>query len=410
MTAAEKTPGVSDEQLSENYFTPLAFQSIVDPELRSFPNFEAVYGPYPKDGGNYTAYFQNNYTDPLSSDFAGEGIIITGTNNRTGFRQPFAPQDVIALYDGNCGSTCTVFSEYLKSYAGIQFISVGGRPQTGPMQAVGGVKGSQVFPFDTVIEGIWYELLWNTPQNPFRTSVNGTVWEYFNGEPVLRSSAGAVNGRNHYRIGDKTETPLHFVYEASDCRIWWTEEMLSDPTFLWSRVANIAFKERRGTQFNSKFCVQDSTGHATSISGGWKKGTLGPQDPPKNSFASAQGWKLGSGTGVTASAGNGTLNFTTTTSSGTLNITTTATGDDGEDRVVDLGDDDDSAPVALNGTIPTDGTDIEGNSVADTAAPTEEQELNSLMDACHGYKGDAWLVELVCGALDHLPGTKQRRR
>lgn len=397
MTAAEKTPDETDEDIAENLFTPLAFQTIVDPQLRNFPNFETVYGPFPKNGGNYTAYFQNNYTDPNSSDFAGEGIIITGTNDRTGFRQPFAPQDVVALYDGNCGSTCTVFSEYLKSYAGIQFISVGGRPQTGPMQAVGAVKGSQVFPFEEVIYTSWVQL-WNSDNNLFRNSVNGTIWEYFTGEPVARSSAGGVNGRNHYRIGDKTETPLHFVYEASDCRIWWTKEMLTDPTFLWSRVATIAFKERKGSQFNSKFCVKDSTGHPTSISGAWKKGTLGPQEPPKNAFAAAQGWKSGAGIrNVTVGVGVG--------SSGSLNVT----DDDSDDKSVDLDDDGNTSPLTLNGTAPTDGTDIEGNSVASTEEPTEEAELNSLVDACHDYKGDAWFVELICGALDHLPG-KQRKR
>lgn len=379
MTAAEKTPDETDEDLAENRYTPLAFQTIVDPSLRRYPNFEAFFGPFPKNGGNYTGYFQNNYTDPVSSDFLGQGIIITGTNDRKGFRQPFAPQDIIVLYDGHCGSTCTVFSEYLKSYAGLQFISVGGRPQTGPMQAIGGVKGSQIFPFATTINELWVQL-WHSTNNVFRNSVNGTIWEYFNGVPALRSSAGGVNGRNHYRIGDKTETPLHFVYEASDCRIWWTREMLSDPTFLWSRVANIAFKERKGTQFNSKYCVKDSTGHPTSISGGWQKGTLGPQDPPKNAPASTKGWQLGSVS---------------------LNITQ---GDSSGKSV----DDDDDSSVTLNGTTSSGGTDIEGNSVAD-ADTSEDAKLKSLTDACHGYKGDAWLVELVCGALDRLSAGKKQR-
>ena len=386
MTAAEKTPGTDDEALSERVYTPLAFQSIVDPNMRNYPNFEAFFGPFPKNGANYTGYFQNNYTDPSASDFEGDGIIITGTNDRKGFRQPFAPQDTIVLYDGYCGSTCAVFSEYLKNSAGIQFISVGGRPQTGPMQAVGAVKGSQLFQFTELIYQQWIPL-WRSTNNAFRNSINGTIWEYFTGDPVYRSTAGGVNGRNHYRIGDETETALQFVYEASDCRIWWTKEMLYDPTFLWNRVASIAFTERKGTQFNSKYCVKDSTGHPTSISGGWKKGTLGPQTPPKNAPATTKGWQLGS----------------------IISNVTDITGDsDGDSKSVDLDDDgDDNTSLNLNNTISSGtGTDIQGNAVEDTP----EAELNSLMNACHNYKGDAWLVELVCGALDHLPGKEKRKR
>ncbi|KIX01680.1 uncharacterized protein Z518_09406 [Rhinocladiella mackenziei CBS 650.93] len=354
ITDAEKT---SDEDLAENLYVPLAYQTVVDPDMRHYPDFQSFYGPYEVYGGKFSAFFQNNYTDPNSSDFAGQGIIITGTNNRTGFRQPFAPQDIVVLLDGLCASTCTVFSEYLKSYANVQFITVGGRPQTGPMQAVGGVKGVQVFPFDTTITPWWVDL-YQSPQNTLMDLANGSIWENFTYLPVLREfryAGGGVNGRNHFRIGDKTETPLQFVYEAADCRMWWTREMLYDPTFLWARVANMAFQERRGTQFNSKYCVKDSTGHPTSISGGWKKGTLGPQTPPKNANATVQGWKL-EGTPLGP------------TSSDQLNTTSTETG-----------------------------TVIENNALADTVA--DSPELTSFKEACTSYTGDAWLVKLMCGAL-----------
>jgi len=291
VTSAEKSSDQSDEDVAEVTYVPLAFQTIVDPDFRNFPDFYSVYGPFPAHGGNFSAFFQNNYTDINASDFEGEGIVITGTNNRTGFRQPFAAQDIVVLYDGYCASTCTVFSEYLKSYANVQFISIGGRPQTGPMQAVGGVKGVQVFPFDTLIAPIWVNLF-QSPQNWLAYESNGTIWDNFTYVPVVRESnmaGGGVNGRNHFRIDDESATPLQFVYEAADCRIWWTLEMLYDPTFLWERAATIAFQERSGTQFNSMYCVANSTGHPTSISGGWKPGTLGPQTTPMNANVTVQG-------------------------------------------------------------------------------------------------------------------------
>ncbi|EXJ74024.1 uncharacterized protein A1O5_02318 [Cladophialophora psammophila CBS 110553] len=291
-----KTSDVTDEQQDEHNYTPLAYQTVVSYQFYDFPDFETYYGPYPAYGGNFTAFFQNNYTDETSSDFEGTGIVITGTNNRTGYRQPFAAQDIIVLTDGFCASTCTVFSEYLKSYAGVQFIAVGGRPQTGPMQAVGGVKGSQIFEFPSL--AMWSDLFHN-PNNSYLDLANGTIWENFTYEPYLRTSGaasggagGGVNGRNHFRIGDQTNTPLQFVYEAADCRIWYTREMAYDPTFIWSRVATMAFQERKGTQFNSKYCIANSTGHPTSISGGWKGPWLGPQEPPANARATVSGWKL----------------------------------------------------------------------------------------------------------------------
>lgn len=359
ITAAEATPDTDDKDIAENTYVPLAFQTVVDPDLYAYSDFQAFYGPYPAHGGNFSAFFQNNYTDPNSSDFLGQGIIITGTNNRTGFRQPFAPQDIVVLYDGYCASTCTVFSEYLKSYANVQFIAVGGRPQTGPMQAVGGVKGVQIFPFLGTIAPSWVDLF-RSPENTLIDEANGTIWEDFTYEPVLRGAAspGGVNGRNQFRMDEKTATPLQFVYEAADCRIWWTREMLYDPTFLWNRVAAVAFKERRGTQFNSKYCIANSTGHPTSISGGWKRGTLGPQTTPQNANATLEGWNLEGNPLDPASPG----------------------------------------ALSMNVTQDSTGTVIENNAVTDSLA-VDGEELNSMKEACKGYTGDAWFVKLICGAL-----------
>lgn len=289
VTTAEKTREKDDEAYAERMYVPLAFQTIVDPEHRNFADFSSFYGPQELHGGNFTAFFQNNYTDPASSDYRGHDLVITGTNNRTGFRQPFAPQDIVVLTDGLCASTCAVFSELLKNYGRVQFIAVGGRPQSGPMQAIGGVKGAQTF--GTPVLEAWVDLF-RSPKNTLLDRANGTIWEDFTREPISRSRSVGVNGRNHFRIGDESQTPLQFAYEAADCRMWWTHEMLHDVTFLWARVATMAFGERRGTQFNSRYCVAESTGDPTSISGGWQSGTLGPQKPPQNARSTVDGWKL----------------------------------------------------------------------------------------------------------------------
>lgn len=369
-TAATQTAdGGEDELVSELTYMPLSYQSVVSDTLTDFSDFNSFYGPNEISGGNFSAFFQNNYTDASASDFEGAGIVITGTNNRTEFRQPFAPQDIVVLYDGYCASTCTVVSEYLKTLGGVQFVTVGGRPQPGPMQAVGGVKGTQVYEFLGNIDK--WVTLWESPENTLLDMANGTIWTNFTLEPILRSqaailgsgSAGGVNGRNHFRYGDESETPLQFVYEAADCRLWWTKEMLYDPVFLWERVASVAFNERKGTQFNSKYCVGGSTGHPTSISGGWRKGTLGPQTPPANASASVDGWKLTGrplGGGGDGDVGKG-LGSTTGT-----------------------------------GTSTTTGVKVENNAVTDAV---DNAALSSMKTACASYSGDKWLVKLVCNAL-----------
>jgi hypothetical protein len=379
VTAAERTVDSTDELQAENNNVPLAYQTVVTDNFTDFPDFQTFYGPNFMYGGMWSSFFQNNYTDPNSSDFAGTGIIITGTNNRTGYRQPYAAQDVIVLYDGYCGSTCTVFSEYLKAYANVQFIAIGGRPQTGPMQAIGGVKGTQVFPFDLIAS--WVDIF-DDPSNHYISVANGTMWENFTYEPLFRETGftgGSVNGRNHFRMDDETNTPLQFVYEAADCRMWWTREMLYDPVFLWNRVATMAFQERKGTQFNSKYCVANSTGHPTSISGGWKTG-LGPQTPPDNAKATVEGWKVASTPLQAAKPG------TSHVGSGSGSGSTTKLGDTG----------------GLTST-PGDGTGVvvENNAVADTTEnpPINSSDLAAFIQFCNGYTGDSWFVKVMCQAI-----------
>lgn len=116
-----------------------------------FASWNDFIGPVQLHGGNFTKMFQTNYSSVAQTDRNRSGIIISGTNNRTGFTQVFNTSDMIMLYDGYCGSTCTVFSELMKNLGGVQSIAVGGRPQLAAMQGVGGVKGSNIQEYSTLI-------------------------------------------------------------------------------------------------------------------------------------------------------------------------------------------------------------------------------------------------------------------
>lgn len=128
-----------DAQLAS---TPYNFRQDVFPDgSATYGSWSKVFGPVVTSHDNLTNVFQSNYSDPLWVDLEANGIIITGTGNRTGFAQPFAAKDIVILSDGFCASTCATFSEYMKTQVGVPTIAAGGRPKYGPMQGVGGVKG-----------------------------------------------------------------------------------------------------------------------------------------------------------------------------------------------------------------------------------------------------------------------------
>ena len=82
---------------------------------------------------------------------------------------------------------------------------------------------------------------------------------------TLLTRAGDGNSRiqiqDQLRKGDETHTPLQFVYEAADCRIFYTRETLLHPEALW-KAAWTANADRTK-------CVEGSTMQASSISGGY---------------------------------------------------------------------------------------------------------------------------------------------
>lgn len=251
-----------------------------------------------------------------------------------------------------CASSCSILVENLKNKFGLMSIAIGGRAQNGPMQTVGGVKGSRLFNGDFMKS--WPETY--SFEAAKDKSLVDPIFDSWSPAAAQRFQI-SVNGMNAYRFGDETDTPLHFIYEASDCRIWFTPEMIEDWTVLWNRVADIAFNNRNGNVMSSEYCVSGSTEDPTSISGGLKLGEIGPQKPPKAAFPRFSGWII-----------NGTT-------------------------IIDdmLPEHDAYGP----GTI--EGSPIDSSTAADS--PIDQAALQNFRDYCSGYSGDAWLLKLMCGAL-----------
>jgi hypothetical protein len=203
---------------------------------------------------------RRNLSDPLITENSG-GIYVSGYQNRSNITaQPFKTENIVVLYDGYCASTCTIFSEFMRQQAGVQTIALGGRPTTDIIQAVGGVKGTNSFPWTYILGSV---------ELPFQLQelhdadyyANETALGDYSDLPLLRATNYVVNARDGIREGDEDETPLHFVYEAADCRIYYTPEMVVDQEAVWKTVADTAFK-------GESHCV---AGEISSAPGSYKR-------------------------------------------------------------------------------------------------------------------------------------------
>ncbi|KAI4929662.1 uncharacterized protein J4E92_005327 [Alternaria infectoria] len=217
------------------------YRSDLDVNSENFESWQDKFGPgIEQKGDNFTNLFRWNLSDVLTPLNSG-GVYVHGYGPLSNYtKAPFAAEDIVVVTDGYCASTCTIFSELMRQRAGVKYISLGGRPREGITQAVGGVKGTNNYPWD-YIQSVAQFTIGNLSTPAEGAELNKTeLGDYFDDTPFIRSSNNAinVNFRDGIRDGDETETPLQFVYEPSDCRILYTKAMTVDVTAIWKAVAD----------------------------------------------------------------------------------------------------------------------------------------------------------------------------
>ncbi|KAK7530875.1 uncharacterized protein J3D65DRAFT_579007 [Phyllosticta citribraziliensis] len=214
------------------------------PEGQSFDSWAEKFGPHEFNGDQFSSLFRWNLSDVLTPINSG-GIQIQGYDGyRTNLTQPFATENVVVLTDGYCASTCTIFSRLMTDLAGVKYVAMGGRSTSGITQAIGGVKGTNDFGWDYIQELV--ALAYENANATQKTYYNTTSFADFNDQiPFLRAAndtAYNINFRDGIKIGDfEEQTPLQFVYEPADCRIYWTPDMTVDITAAWKAVADSAW-------------------------------------------------------------------------------------------------------------------------------------------------------------------------
>ena len=147
--------------------------------------------------------------------------------------------------------------EMMHHEAGVRTVVVGGRPETGPMQAPAGTRGA--LSYDSVSLDI---------DIGNAETINITTTSYLPDraeDQAVWISTASFNMRDQVRNGEST--PLQFVYEAANCRIFYTFNTIYNYTNLWQYAANAIWS-------NPGLCVQGSTGYATT--NGTASNTQGP--------------------------------------------------------------------------------------------------------------------------------------
>jgi hypothetical protein len=220
--------------------------------------------------------------------------------------QPYDAKDIIILSDGLCSSTCALFMEMMHHEAGVKTVVAGGYPMNGPMQAPAGTRGARSYGVtDNLDDNIAYAqyILQNNNdprQNfmPNRTEALDVYIEY-----------AGINLRDQVRNG--SDTPLQFLYEAANCRIFYTPKTFYNYTALWQYAADAIWTK-------PQLCVNGSTGYAST------DGTALPA--PTATKSSLQSSASAAAASATASLGAIIMSMFSASTSSTIDTSVSAKG------------------------------------------------------------------------------------
>jgi hypothetical protein len=121
---------------------------------------------------------------------------------------------------------------------GVKSIAMGGRPNTSPIQGIGGTKGANNYPYGSIQQLANVALgTGNSSQIESWTAVTA-----YTTLPMARSTDNSVNVRDNI-LRDNLEdgVPAQFVYEAADCRLFYEPSMITDVRAIWMKAADAAW-------------------------------------------------------------------------------------------------------------------------------------------------------------------------
>lgn len=151
---------------------------------------------------------------------------------------------------------------------GVRIATFGGRPQPGPMQSIGGIKGAQLLAMSSV--SIFIEtakqIVGNATAAGTPIFTEDELAQYNKSLPVAFEDlpfvvgANGINFRNAFAPGND-EVPTQYIYQAADCRLFYTAESIISPEKYWAAAANAVWG-------NAKCAFQTPSIDSPSTAGG----------------------------------------------------------------------------------------------------------------------------------------------
>lgn len=171
--------------------------------------------------------------------------------------------------------------------AGVRTITVGGRPQTGPMQTASGNRGAAVYTSNRLDFDI---------DNLKTLANNEAAYDSLpsRNDTGMFTQYASFNLRDQMRPNDSI--PVQFRYEASDCRLYYTPLNVYNMSRLWRDVATATWDD-------TTRCVPDSTTYS-------KRTNNAPKAPPKRTTSTP------APIGLSSDLGDSPLNLSLNTSIG----------------------------------------------------------------------------------------------
>jgi len=238
-----------DQLSADVWVAPVYLNAATGQNFTSWPEF---FGPHQDNGDFFTTPQRNNLSSIIFDENATgdndqlNGIVVFGYANRTSTApQPYPAQQIVLLTDAFCSSACATFVELMHHQAGVRTVVAGGRPEPGPMQAVGGTRGAQSYTSVDIDQDIEVAEILNT-------SVTNVVPDRSVGNYI---NFAGFNIKDAIRPGENF--PLQFAYEAATCRIFYTQHTVYNYLNLWNYVVDAVWR-------NPSLCI-DGSANGTTI-------------------------------------------------------------------------------------------------------------------------------------------------
>lgn len=294
VTFAEKQPELYAQLVQEA--STWDYQNIMNEKGEAFESFSDYFGPYVRNKDGFTALRRYNYSNLESGYTSAPRFNLTGFGDQAPApAQPFESENIVILQDGLCGSTCAIFAQLMREQGKVHTIAVGGRPLNEPMEGVGGTKGAQVIAMDyivTLMTGvintteIVYGLKAAQLVNDTAVGKIAAVDQLYIRGAHNYDTPFRINSLDNLRMQNRTDltweqsqTPLEFVYEAADCRLFPTYESLFSPTPLWKLAVD--------AKWGNGSCVAGSTGDPSAMGVLEKLPFNKKQSPPPEEYKGA---------------------------------------------------------------------------------------------------------------------------